>query len=464
MFSWFGRFIKSEQVREAARKSPHDFIRRYKFPWYDVLLFLIFRNRDCIGSELSHYYSCIGLPARRISRQAAFKAIRKVDPSVFKLLIHKLAERFYQSKLVKTYKGYLLLAEDGTTLNLYKTDESLQRYGFVKNQNARNAFQAAKSTSRSAALYDVTNGLIVDFQMKRFKDSEIPIAIEQLKYLSLMNGYPGIYLADRYYDSVELFSILESHGLKYCIRAKSNFFKHYIEKMKSNDEWIKVKVDKVWQKRLKYEQPRERFTKDPYIKIRVVRYHYIVNKNNQTTTVDLMYFTNLSKEEFSSSDIVYLYNRRWDIENSYKILKSNQEWERYFSKECDSERSSIYAKVLFHNLSGIVQKEMDKELYENHPKKTKYGYKINRKQLNNLLRDEKILRWMRNENQKKIQKIMELISKIINKIKVPVRPGRHYKRWGRVISQSKPMRFRLDGREWPNTISWNGRLMTIKPR
>ncbi len=106
MFSWFGRFIKSEQVREAARKSPHDFIRRYKFPWYDVLLFLIFRNRDCIGSELSHYYSCIGLPARRISRQAAFKAIRKVDPSVFKLLIHKLAERFYQSKLVKTYKGY----------------------------------------------------------------------------------------------------------------------------------------------------------------------------------------------------------------------------------------------------------------------------------------------------------------------------------------------------------------------
>lgn len=123
-----------------------------------------------------------------------------------------------------------------------------------------------------------------------------------------------------------------------------------------------------------------------------------------------------------------------------------------------------HATVLFHNLSGIVQKEMDKELYENHPKKTKYGYKINRKQLNNLLRDEKILRWMRNENQKKIQKIMELISKIINKIKVPVRPGRHYKRWGRVISQSKPMRFRLDGREWPNTISWNGRLMTIKPR
>ena len=77
-----------------------------------------------------------------------------------------------------------------------------------------------KATSRSAALYDVTNGLIVDFTMRRFKDSEIPIAIEQLESIPLLQGYSAIYLADRYYNSVELFSILESYGLKYCVRGK----------------------------------------------------------------------------------------------------------------------------------------------------------------------------------------------------------------------------------------------------
>jgi transposase DDE domain len=463
LFSWFGRFIKSEEVRVATRKAPNYFVRKYKFPWYDVLLFLIFRCRKCIGSELSQYYSQLGLSQLRISRQAAFKAIKKVDPSVFKLLIHKLAERFYQSDLVKTYKGYILLAEDGTTINFYKTNESLRRYGWVFNQHTTNEEKAKKATSRSAALYDITNGLIIDFAMKRFKDSEIPIAIEQLDTIPLLQGHPAIYLADRYYGSVELFSMLESHGLKYCIRGKSNFFKHYIEKMKTNDEWIKVNIDAVWRRRLKYDQVKKRFSLNPYINIRVVKHQYDIYKKGKKESVDLIYFTNLSHEEFDSSDIMHLYSKRWEIETGYKTLKTDLEWERYFSKDCGSETCSIYAKVIFHNLSGILRKEMDKELIDTDLEVNKYKYQTNWKQLNELIRDEKLLRWIRNENPERLKIMIELIKILINKIKVPVRPNRHYKRWHRVIKQGKPMRFRLDGRDWPNTRPYNGLMMTVPP-
>ncbi len=463
MFSWFGRFIKSEEVRVATRKAPNYFVRKYKFPWYDVLLFLIFRCRKCIGSELSQYYSQLGLSQLRISRQAALKAIKKVDTSVFKLLIHKLAERFYQSDLVKTYKGYILLAEDGTTINFYKTNESLRRYGWVFNQHTTNEEKAKKATSRSAALYDITNGLIIDFAMKRFKDSEIPIAIEQLDTIPLLQGHPAIYLADRYYGSVELFSMLESHGLKYCIRGKSNFFKHYIEKMKTNDEWIKVNIDAVWRRRLKYDQVKKRFSLNPYINIRVVKHQYDIYKKGKKESVDLIYFTNLSHEEFDSSDIMHLYSKRWEIETGYKTLKTDLEWERYFSKDCGSETCSIYAKVIFHNLSGILRKEMDKELIDTDLEVNKYKYQTNWKQLNELIRDEKLLRWIRNENPERLKIMIELIKILINKIKVPVRPNRHYKRWHRVIKQGKPMRFRLDGRDWPNTRPYNGLMMTVPP-
>lgn len=463
MFSWFGRFIKSEEVRVATRKAPNYFVRKYKFPWYDVLLFLIFRCRKCIGSELSQYYSQLGLSQLRISRQAAFKAIKKVDPSVFKLLIHKLAERFYQSDLVKTYKGYILLAEDGTTINFYKTNESLRRYGWVFNQHTTNEEKAKKATSRSAALYDITNGLIIDFAMKRFKDSEIPIAIEQLDTIPLLQGHPAIYLADRYYGSVELFSMLESHGIKYCIRGKSNFFKHYIEKMKTNDEWIKVNIDAVWRRRLKYDQVKKRFSLNPYINIRVVKHQYDIYKKGKKESVDLIYFTNLSHEEFDSSDIMHLYSKRWEIETGYKTLKTDLEWERYFSKDCGSETCSIYAKVIFHNLSDILRKEMDKELIDTDLEVNKYKYQTNWKQLNELIRDEKLLRWIRNENPERLKIMIELIKILINKIKVPVRPNRHYKRWHRVIKQGKPMRFRLDGRDWPNTRPYNGLMMTVPP-
>lgn len=185
LFRWFGNYLRSNDVRCQTRKSPRDFSRIYKFPWYDVLCYLIFRHEKCTQSEISSYYSSIGKPDLRISKQAAFKAVQKVRWEVFPLLIRKLAEKFYSSSLVKTHKGYILLAEDGTTNALLPTVEALNMFGFVTNPTVKKADDAKKATSRSASLYDVTNGLIVNFSMNQYKRSEIPIAVEHLVYKAL---------------------------------------------------------------------------------------------------------------------------------------------------------------------------------------------------------------------------------------------------------------------------------------
>ena len=67
--------------------------------------------------------------------------------------------------MVKTPKGYILLAEDGTTNELHPTKKALDNFGFVGNQYIRNEDEAQKATCRSAALYDITNSLVVDFSM-----------------------------------------------------------------------------------------------------------------------------------------------------------------------------------------------------------------------------------------------------------------------------------------------------------
>ena len=113
--------MRTDEIRSAMRKKPSYFTRIFKFPWFDVLLYLIFRHEKCTQSEISSYYSAIGKENLRISKQATFKAIHKVHPRVFPLLIRKFAELFYQTDLVKTYKGYILLAEDGTTNAMLKS-------------------------------------------------------------------------------------------------------------------------------------------------------------------------------------------------------------------------------------------------------------------------------------------------------------------------------------------------------
>lgn len=167
-------------MRNLSRKLPNNFTHIRKFPWYDVLLYLIFRSEKCTPSEITKYYSDIALSHLRISKQAAFKALKKVNPDVFLNLIHTFAEFFYESDLVKTYKGFILLAEDGTAHELSPTDEALDHFDFIVNKFIRCKDDAQKATSRSAALYDVTNGLIVDFSMNPYKKSEIPIAFDHL--------------------------------------------------------------------------------------------------------------------------------------------------------------------------------------------------------------------------------------------------------------------------------------------
>lgn len=116
---------------------------------------------------------------------------------------------------------------------------------------------------------------------------------------------------------------------------------------------------------------------------------------------------------------MHFYSKRWEIETEYKILKTYLERERYFCKDCDSEACSFFAKVVFHNLSGILRKEIDEELTEKNSEANKYNYQINWKQLNELTRDEKVVRWIRNENCGRINKMIDLIKALINKSACP---------------------------------------------
>ena len=44
LFLRFSRYVCSDRICELIRKHPNNFIRAYKFPWYDVLFYLFFRS------------------------------------------------------------------------------------------------------------------------------------------------------------------------------------------------------------------------------------------------------------------------------------------------------------------------------------------------------------------------------------------------------------------------------------
>ncbi len=103
------------------------------------------------------------------------------------------------------------------------------------------------------------------------------------------------------------------HHIKYIIRAKKNFFKHYIEEFKEEkDFYISIKFDKAWIKRIRNDEIRKSMVDNPKMDIRVIRgtYTYIEKnkKKEREVTVETQYFTNLN-DEFDISNIVDLYHQ-----------------------------------------------------------------------------------------------------------------------------------------------------------
>ena len=357
----------------------------------------------------------------------------------------------------------ICLSQKGTYMEIPYNVYNINDFQFCMNQHVHDIFDVKKVQSKAGGLYDVTNGLFIDFSLKPAPYSETPLAFAHLyRTKKILKNQKIIYLADRYYGSAEIISHLEFLKYNYVIRGKSNFYKKQVALMQSDDEWIEVEIDDKWLKRFRFSLEAKELRKEkPIFKIRVIKRTYkYTDINHDIHCENLIYFTNLSEEEFSADEVIELYSKRWDIEVSYKTMKTTQEIERHISSNGDVARNDIYAKVLFHNIVGVLRKEINHELEK---RKTEKKYVVNITQLHVIVHEINFLNCMMYNLKEKIKRKIDNIMKIIDKIKVPVRPNRHYQRWGRVMMSAPSYRFRLDGRNNPKLKKIGSVLMTTFP-
>ena len=474
----FSDIIHSKTVNQLSRSHIQDFTRRRVMTFDMVVFYLIFRNRKNTDADLIKFFSSLDILEKRITKQAMHKNIRKLNSNVFRYLFQQFALLFYSSGLNLNYHDYILLGEDGTFLEIPYDIYNINFFGIWENQHVHDMFDIKKIVSKSSGLYDITNGLFVDFTLKQATYSELPLAFEHLyRTRRFYKDKKVIYLADRYYGSAELISFLDYLGYNYCIRGKSYFYKKQISQMKSNDEFITVTIDDKWLKRFSFSpEATEYRIKQPKLKIRVVKRNYIFfDKYGKKHIQEMTYFTNLSKDEFEKREIEELYSKRWDIEVAYKILKTQLELERNVSRNVEVIQSCIYAKILFFNMTGILRKNINHDLM-NHSKHIKKPaekdnsvvfdfryWSVNITQLINCFMDNNILKAIIERNKKDIIKKIYQILKACEKLKVPIRPNRHNERWGRIVPSGYYYRFTLDGRNFPKVKTIKGVMRTTKP-
>jgi hypothetical protein len=346
-----------------------DFTRKKKLPFETVMQLLISMGGNSIYKELLESQ---GYDVNTATTSAFVQQRNKILPSAVEFLFHNFTQAYTH---IKDYRGYRLLAVDGSDLHIATDPADTDTY-----------FQSQPNTKgfnllHLNAAYDLCNRLYVDAIVQPRRLCNEGRALAAMVDRSPIKG-KTIVTADRGYESYNNFAHVERKGWNYVIRVKdldSNGILSGLCLPSSGefDRDIHLILTKKQTKEVKAHPEIYRFVPSTStfdfldlqenlfypISFRVVRF---VLPNGAYETV----ITNLSAADFPADEIKSIYNMRWGIETSFRALKYTVGLTNFHAKRRESITQEIFARMIMYNFaemmtSHVVISRMDKRhLYQ----------------------------------------------------------------------------------------------------
>jgi hypothetical protein len=384
-------------------------------PLPDLLLSILHRKGATLSIELRRFLSLTKI-SESISKPGYLKQRMKLNPEAILSLCDFHNASLYREEDMETIKGYLLLAADGTNLNIPTTTETLKLYGTSSKRNVKQ--QASLGLS---CFYDLLNKVILDITVNRCGFDERGQLWEHMKKLpQIAPDRKSITVLDRNYTGVAEFAKWFDTGRKFVIRLRKNDYIRERAQMESNDEKIHVVLHdrrtRPFRDTDKYAilQAQESFD------LRVVN---IRLAGGAIVSVA----TNLSEEEFYTDEIGMIYQMRWGLETAFDMLKNNLQIENLTGTKPILIEQDIYACVYLCNLAQdmIADAEAANKLTKKPPGKHKMA--VNKVYAVGVLKDELVKAILEPDERLKTEMFAAMIDEIRQNL-LPVRPGRHYER------------------------------------
>ena len=196
------KFHKTAYIHQAA-----NFSRKRKLDIETMIKLLISMRGGSIAKELQSAF-----PHEKISAAAFVKQRGKLPHKDFENIL----EAFNASQTeFQTYKGYRLLAIDGTAINIARNPES---ESYMQNEEDKKGYNQIHAN----ILFDILNNLYIHCHMQpQPKMDEIGALRFMLEWLDF--SQKTIVIADRGYESYNTFAhFLENPNIDFLIRVKQS--------------------------------------------------------------------------------------------------------------------------------------------------------------------------------------------------------------------------------------------------
>ena len=412
--------IHSDPFVEFCRNgNPNIFVRNRKMPLDDPAFSMINRKGLTLKLELRGHMN-ISHPGTRISKPGYLKQRMKLNPEAFVDLYQFHNRNYYSDPETELYtiNGYLVLAADGSDINVPTTPETLAAYGNASKKGGKPCAQIGLG-----CLYDALNRMILGTSINKVKFNEMAVAESQIAAVrETIGDHPFVVTMDRGYPSTPAFLRMIDSDTCFVARLKSSDFKAEQQALASDDEDVNIALTKS--RRFHYMGTPDEATvmsRDSFT-LRMVR----VWLDEAQTEYEVL-ATNLPREKFPAECFGEIYHLRWRIETAYQTLKDRLQMENFTGTKPVLLEQDIYSTIYVSNIAEDIARDIEQERADHLKNDYKHRMAVNRTLCIGLIKSDLIYILLEKDpgiQDELFQKLYEEISENI----VPVRPDRHYRR------------------------------------
>ena len=412
--------IHSDSFVEFCRNgNPAVFVRNRKMPVDDLAFSMINRKGLTLKLELRGYMN-ISHPGIQISKPGYLKQRMKLNPAAFIDLYQFHNRNYYSDPETELYtvNGFLVLAADGSDINVPTTPETLALYGNASKRGGKPCAQIGLG-----CLYDALNRMILDASINKVKFNEMAVAESQIASVhETIGNHPFMVTMDRGYPSTPAFMRMIDGNIYFVARLKSSDFKAEQQALSSDDEDVDIHLTKG--RRAHYMGTVDEaivMSRDSF-PLRMVR----VWLDEEHTEYEIL-ATNLPRDKFSLDCFGEIYHLRWRIETAYQTLKDRLQMENFTGTKPILLEQDIYSTIYVSNIAEDIARDIEQEQADHLKNDYKHRMSVNRTLCIGLLKSDLIYILLEKDHRKQDELFQKLYDEISENI-IPVRPDRHYHR------------------------------------
>ena len=398
--------IYSKQFLELNRKSDKDFTRKRKLTFPKIILFMLNSIKKSLQKELTEFFLNFS-NEKNITNSAYSQSRMKLNHTAFIELNDGIIKEFYTDNIFDLWKGFRLLAIDGSRLQLPLSLEIIEYFGFAQNQGV-----VPIPMVQASSCYDLLNNMIINSEIDRYETSEYNLS---LKHLEKCQFEKDLLIYDRYYDGMwfMFYHILKKKD--FIIRMAKNSITEVQNFFNSNEESKIIEITKL------HIDSKNQLKKlgiefIPF-KIRLVK---VILDNGE---VEVLATSLLDEKKYPNKEFKWLYGKRWGIETNFDHLKNHLMIEDFTGLSSLSVLQDFFVSMFMANMQQILISEAQDEL-KKQKKDTEYEYKINKNLSFGFMKDRFVKILLDKNADRNIRDLKELFK--INPS--PIRKGRSFPR------------------------------------